>query len=271
MRVLKFSYHMDIQFDMPVREHHFTLKCLPHSGLGQLVESINFRVFPNHYISRSVDSFANECIYGYCEEEHDHFLVEVEGIVRAGMPIQAVSEETELICIFRYQTPHTMPGQELKAYNDRLKNEQDGMSVYDKVRHTMHRLYQDFRYESGTTQIETTAEKAFCQGYGVCQDYTHILLSLLRMEKIPCRYITGMMEGEGYSHAWVEAYTENGWVALDPTNDLVISDSHICISRGRDYKDCMLNQGIFIGCEGPANQDQTIRVEVTDIGQNAFQ
>lgn len=266
MRVLKFSYHMDIQFDMPVKEHHFTLKCIPHSGFGQLVESVNFHVYPNRYISRSVDSFANECIYGYCEEEHDHFLVEVTGIVRAGMEVQIAPGDEGRIGIFRYQTPHTMPGEALTAYYEKLKNELSNMGGREKVCQMMHRLHEDYRYESGTTQIETTAEKAFCQGHGVCQDYTHILLCLLRMEKIPCRYITGMMEGEGFSHAWVEAYTEAGWVALDPTNDLVVSDSHICISRGRDYKDCMLNQGIFIGCEGQASQDQTIRVEVTDIG-----
>ena len=85
MKIMKFLYHMEIRFDMPVKEHHFTLKCTPHSGQGQLVESVSSRVYPNRYISRSSDSFSNECIYGYCEEEHDHFMVDVEGVVRTGM------------------------------------------------------------------------------------------------------------------------------------------------------------------------------------------
>lgn len=273
MKILKFHYHMEIQFDMPVKEHHFTLKCLPLSGHGQLVESINYQVFPNRYISRSSDSFSNECIYGYCEEEHDHFMVDVRGIVRTGMEESRTDGMEPVKSIFRYQTKQTMPGTKMQRYHEEIEKEfrqaedtGSGKTLEKKALFYMHRLHQDFTYESGTTKIETTAEDALQMGHGVCQDYTHILLGLLRMEQIPCRYVAGMMEGEGFSHAWAEVCTEEGWIALDPTNDLKVTDGHISISRGRDYKDCMLNQGIFTGCKGKAVQEQTIKVEVTEIG-----
>ena len=129
----------------------------------------------------------------------------------------------------------------------------------------MHSIYSDYVYKSGTTQIATTAEEAFAQGYGVCQDYSHILISLLRMESIPCRYVTGMMLGEGLSHAWVEFYSDGKWIAVDPTNDTVVKDDHIRIAAGRDYSDCSINQGLFTGCDGKAKQYQNICVSVEEI------
>lgn len=93
----------------------------------------------------------------------------------------------------------------------------------------------------------TTAEQAMALGQGVCQDYAHILLSLCRMEQIPCRYAVGMLLGEGLSHAWVEIADGERWYALDPTNRLLVDDQHIKISAGRDYTDCTINQGLFVG------------------------
>lgn len=94
---------------------------------------------------------------------------------------------------------------------------------------------------------------------GVCQDYSHILLSLCRMERIPARYVVGMLVGEGLSHAWVEVYESGRWIALDPTNNLVVDDEHIRISVGRDYGDCTMNQGIFVG---QTTQTQEVKVFV---------
>lgn len=89
--------------------------------------------------------------------------------------------------------------------------------------------------------------------------YSHILISLCHMEKIPARYVVGMLEGEGLSHAWVEIYENGMWIGLDPTNDLVVGEQHIKVSSGRDYGDCTINQGIFTGA---ASQTQTASVVV---------
>lgn len=111
------------------------------------------------------------------------------------------------------------------------------------------------------TAIQTTAEEAMALGMGVCQDYSHILLSLCRMEHIPSRYVVGMLIGEGLSHAWVEICDNGHWIALDPTNNLIVDDQHIKISSGRDYQDCIINQGLFVG---QTTQVQTIHVSVTE-------
>ena len=73
---------MSLSFDMPVQEHHFTLKCLPQSDDRQTMESLTYDVYPNYFISRSKDSFGNDSIYGYCKEEHQRFLIDVRGMIQ---------------------------------------------------------------------------------------------------------------------------------------------------------------------------------------------
>lgn len=75
-------------------------------------------------------------------------------------------------------------------------------------------VYHSIRYVQGVTQVTTTAENAAELGMGVCQDYAHIFLALLRKEHVPCRYVVGMMSGEGASHAWVEIFDGENGLAL---------------------------------------------------------
>lgn len=126
----------------------------------------------------------------------------------------------------------------------------------------MQHLYRDFHYVPGKTNIYTTAEEAFACGEGVCQDFAHIMTALCRMSGIPARYVNGFMIGEGYTHAWVEIYTGQGWYGLDPTNNLHIDDYYIKLAHGRDYADCIVDKGRFIGCGG---QTQEILVNVEEI------
>lgn len=110
-----------------------------------------------------------------------------------------------------------------------------------------------------------SAETAFARREGVCQDYSHVMLSLLRMEGIPARYVTGMMVGEGASHAWVEAQCCGYWYGFDPTNDLLVDDSYIRAACGRDSADCDIIRGTFYGS---ACQMQQERVLVETIRSN---
>lgn len=262
---LRFHYQMSLIFDTPIREHHFTLKCLPKSDERQTVESLDFDVYPNRFLSRSTDSFGNDGIYGYCKEPHRQFLIDVRGTVRTESAASVSVADACQVNIFQYQTRHTKPGKVLTEYHATLP-EQSGAGNVSRAKLFMHRLHRDVVYEQGVTTVATSAEEAMALRRGVCQDYAHILLSLCRMEKIPCRYVVGMMLGEGLSHAWVEVYDGKCWTALDPTNDVIVDGGYIKISNGRDYRDCMLNQGIFTGSNGrTAQQQQEIRVVVEEL------
>lgn len=266
MKLLHFNYNMGIYFEDAVKDHRFTLKCLPGDTGSQRIESLSYKVYPNRFIRRSEDSFGNESIYGFCEDIHNSFIVEVEGTVRTGL----VSEDLIIFermrensfGIYKYQTPHTLPGPAISGYHDRLCESPCSRDVYEQANFYMHNLWKDYEYTPGATEITTTAEEAFKIGHGVCQDYAHILLSLCRIDHIPCRYVVGMLMGEGLSHAWVEIWSGDIWKAIDPTHDREVGDDYIRVSVGRDYKDCLLNQGVFTGIAGRVKQNQVIKIMV---------
>ena len=123
----------------------------------------------------------------------------------------------------------------------------------------MHSLHRYFVYRKAATDVSTSAEEAMEKGAGVCQDYAHIFLSLLRLRGIPARYVTGMLQGEGESHAWVEVALGDFWYGLDPTNDCAVAGEHVRIACGRDYRDCRISQGVFYG---GARQSQKVEALV---------
>jgi transglutaminase-like putative cysteine protease len=114
-------------------------------------------------------------------------------------------------------------------------------------------------YERGTTTVSTTAADALRIGSGVCQDFTHVALALLRSRGIPARYVSGYLHpsakaqpGEvlaGQSHAWVEAWVGD-WMPFDVTNGSEVGERHVVVGRARDYSDLAPLNGIFHG--GPA-------------------
>jgi transglutaminase-like putative cysteine protease len=128
-------------------------------------------------------------------------------------------------------------------------------------------VYENFTYEKGITTIETTVEEILKHGKGVCQDFAHVLLQLLRTAGIPARYVSGYicpnkdgLRGEGATHAWVEVWLQGkGWKGIDPTNNMWVATSHIQLAVGRHFKDCSPAKGTF---KGMANQKLNVYVSV---------
>ncbi len=117
---------------------------------------------------------------------------------------------------------------------------------------------QRVEYWPGATHVFTPASQAWESGRGVCQDYTNIMLSILRSAGIPARYVSGYLysgSGEigetiiGESHSWVEAWV-GYWHPIDPTNGREVGEQHIVVARGRDYHDVSPMSGIFTGGRG---------------------
>ncbi len=263
MKTLDFSYNMELKFSMPVCNHRFTIKCKPQTSSRQRVEELNVQIYPNLCLGEDVDSFGNLCIFGHMEKEHDRFSIQVSGRVLTGLSDAEEAGESVYAGMYRYQTAITQPGEGIRAFADSVSFDA-GTSDYEKAGIYMKRLYERFIYEPGVTDVETTAEEAFALGRGVCQDYAHIMLSLCRIKHIPARYVVGLLEGEGQSHAWIEVWSDGKFYPLDPTNNCIVDDSHIKISSGRDYRDCLINQGMFTGA---AKQTRTIQALVSEVGR----
>ncbi|MEO6121235.1 MAG: transglutaminase family protein [Acidimicrobiales bacterium] len=125
------------------------------------------------------------------------------------------------------------------------------------------------RYETGATDVTTTAAQALAGGAGVCQDFAHVTVGLLRAMGIPARYVSGYAfpssdvpvgaDVAGQSHAWVEAWVGD-WYSLDPTHGEPVGPHHVLVGRGRDYADVPPLKGIYRGA--PA-QGLTVTVELT--------
>lgn len=257
MKSLKFTYRMELKFDQPVCDHYFALRCVPVSNDVQKVEIISRYVSPTNSLDEVIDGFGNHKYVGYYGANHMKFAYEVEGIAWVkGMQVQS----GPLHPMYKYPTRYTEPTKELIEYGDALTL--TAGSNLEKAVQIMESLYQDFQYVSGSTDIYTTAGEAWKKRTGVCQDYAHIMITLCRMKGIPARYVNGLMIGEGYTHAWVEIYTGEGWYGLDPTNHLHVDDYYIKLAHGRDYGDCILDKGLF---RGQAGQIQTIYANVEEI------
>ena len=266
MKKLHFIYKMKLTFDPPVYRHRFTLKCTPRTDARQEILELEEEIYPKEFLSEDEDSFGNLCVFGYAAGPHDCFSARIEGVARTGLSPAVPAGPEHMVGMYRYQTDSTRPGPSICSFAGTF-HFKSGATALDKAYAFMDGLYGRFSYVQGVTGVSTTAEQALALGEGVCQDYSHILLSLCRMERIPCRYVVGMLEGEGLSHAWVEIYHDGGWVALDPTNHCPVGDQHIKISSGRDYRDCLINQGLFTGRSA---QRQEISVAVNELQEEKW-
>ncbi|WP_280236519.1 transglutaminase family protein [Nocardia cyriacigeorgica] len=130
-------------------------------------------------------------------------------------------------------------------------------------------VHREMRYLAGTTSVHTSAVQAFAERQGVCQDYAHLTLLLLRNMGIPSRYVSGYLHPHpdaeigattaGQSHAWIEAWTGMWW-GYDPTNNIPVTEQHVSVGVGRDYADVPPLKGIF---SGGGSTDLEVVVEIT--------
>jgi len=257
--LLRYSYDMHIDFSQPVSRHYYSLKCIPHDTACQKVHKSEILITPPNRELSYTDFWGGKVIYGCIAEPHSRFEVSLSGIMETGL---AVHEEYDTDTdIYKVYSMYTEPGAEINAFYNKIVSDAPEKQ-YDRVLFFMSCVYHYIRYISGVTDIRTTAERSALKRCGVCQDFAHIMISLLRKDGIPARYAVGMMAGEGESHAWAEVNLRGYWYGFDPTNNLLVDDHYIKISHGRDYRDCIVSKGVFFG---NARQEQKIKVLVEEV------
>lgn len=127
-------------------------------------------------------------------------------------------------------------------------------------------VFKNFEYKKGVTNVETKVDDILKLKAGVCQDFAHLLILMLRINGIPARYVSGYicpknheLRGEGATHAWVETYVpQYGWIGLDPTNNCIVSDRHVRLAIGRSFSDCTPVKGTYKG-----SSEHTLEVSVS--------
>jgi transglutaminase-like putative cysteine protease len=133
----------------------------------------------------------------------------------------------------------------------------------------MQRIHTDFAYQSQSTAVDTPLARVFETRRGVCQDFAHLMAATLRLAGLPARYVSGYllthapagernegqaMQGADASHAWVQVWCpgtpgvgDDGWLDLDPTNNVVPGSGHIRLAVGRDFGDVTPLRGVIRG------------------------
>lgn len=128
-------------------------------------------------------------------------------------------------------------------------------------------VYKNFKYIQGITDINSDIDDVWKLKAGVCQDFSNILLQMVRMIGIPARYVSGYIcpndaitRGEGATHAWIEAFIPfYGWLGIDPTNNAIADENHVRLAVGRNYDDCSPVKGVF---KGKVEAEMLVKVDV---------
>jgi transglutaminase-like putative cysteine protease len=184
---------------------------------------------------------------------------------RAGWrPDPAILEATQ----FLFESPHARVKRDLRAYTaDCFK---PNRPILDAALALMAKIHSEFKFDPAATTVTTPVMKFFAQKRGVCQDFAHFMISCLRSNGLAARYVSGYLltrpapgkprrAGTDVSHAWISLFVPaNGWIDLDPTNNLIPSLEHITIGWGRDFSDITPLRGVING-----GGVQTLEVKVT--------
>ncbi|MET1006885.1 MAG: transglutaminase family protein [Propionibacteriaceae bacterium] len=156
---------------------------------------------------------------------------------------------------FTFPSPMVDVPPEAKEYA--LVSFTPGRPIGEAVTELMHRVFHDFTYKSGSTTVSTRVGELLERRTGVCQDFTHVMVSSLRSLGLAGRYVSGYLAtrpppgkprvfGADASHAWVGCWIPKaGWLYLDPTNDRLTDESHATVAWGRDYADVTPVKGVI--------------------------
>ena len=271
MKILSFTFETALHFSEPVSEHSFVLRCLPKNTPSQTVMDSQAIISPRTPVANQTDGFGNRLQIGRIEAAHDEFsfistgLVVVDAAHIEGEDAQNAEKGPLASGPYGasahpiYANPSTFAAADaaMRAFAQETSAEASGpWSIAQALSHAVH---ERLAYVKDVTDVSTTASQAFALGSGVCQDFAHVLIALLRSLGIPARYVNGLIVGEGATHAWVEMHDGVQWRGIDPTHDRPIDDTYIVLSHGRDFADCAIESGVF---RGGARQNQHVAVQV---------
>ena len=173
--------------------------------------------------------------------------------------VYSLEQPFELASEFVWPSPYIGWLADLKSYA--LESFLPNRPVGEASVELCHRIFNDFTYEAGATEIHTPIAQAFKNRKGVCQDFAQIMIGCLRGIGLPAKYVSGYLltlpppgqaklRGADASHAWVSVYcpgAAGNWLELDPTNATLADLDHICLAQGRDFGDVSPLRGVIRG------------------------
>lgn len=242
----------------------------------QQVDSFSLSIEPEPSVrTRRIDAFQNPVHLFSFNEGYQRLtvtaisVVTVADILRPEMQL-SVPWEDVAFGVKNHATPEDRDAAEFEFASPRISWSPDKRkyalesfpperTIADGVLDLTRRIHAEFVYDSRATTVNTPVAEVFRLRRGVCQDFAHLQIAMLRSLGIPARYVSGYLrtvprEGEprlvgaDATHAWLSAYCGHGvWLDVDPTNNTICSTDHITLAWGRDYSDVPPLTGVFIG------------------------
>jgi transglutaminase-like putative cysteine protease len=265
-----------ITYELLVTEAHHVLHLIPRNFSRQRRTSASLIVEPEpSQLSINEDYFGNVTHHLTIQEPHDKLLlesvsrVEVQGfgqklLLDASPPWKSIagqlaSGERQAIAVqqYIYDSPLVVVTDAVRDYA--RSSFIAGRPVLAVAMELTERIFDEFEYQGGVSDVSTPVGKVLEMRQGVCQDFAHLQLACLRSFGIAARYVSGYLlthplpgqpklVGADASHAWVAVWAgEAGWVDFDPTNRLIPGDEHITVGWGRDYSDVSPTNGFIVG------------------------
>lgn len=267
-------------YETPVSHSLNEVRLTPRTFADQKVRKTGVRVQPEPAFTHGRKDYYNNDVTSFeLLEKHEHLEITSESVVEVNAgdgsktaliswndskaAIAAQSDETTIEASeFIYNSPHVSVTPQLDEYA--RASFVSGRAMLEAIRDLTHRIHADFKYRPQSTSISTPLAEVMKNRRGVCQDFAHVMIGAVRSQRLAARYVSGYVrpgpkvQGAQASHAWVSVFFPGtGWLGFDPTNDLMVSDSHITLAWGRDYADVTPVKGISLG-----GGSQTVEVEV---------
>ncbi|MDY0012608.1 MAG: transglutaminase family protein [Rhodocyclaceae bacterium] len=268
------------RYDQPVGESRQLIRLSPRTLPWQKVLAHRLEIQPEPTRSADfLDGFGNPVRAIHLEADHEALLIRAESWIELApraLPELARTPSWESVrdtlayragrryppevleaTAFRFESTHVRVKREFAHYAHQAFG--TGRPVLDGVRALMGRIFEEFTFDPEATDVSTPVTDVFATKRGVCQDFSHFMISCLRSLGLAARYTSGYLltrpppgkprlVGADATHAWVSVFCPGlGWVDFDPTNDLLPGLEHITLGWGRDFADVSPLRGVILG------------------------
>jgi transglutaminase-like putative cysteine protease len=265
------------QYNWPINESINEIRLFPHNFENQEVLEFQLSITKNPQITITTDYHGNRVGNFNIMEPHSEMIVESKMLVRTThsqkipeidhVKVEDLAAKLENdVYLLRLSYPEKIKKQEeiIKILKEIDYSDKSIIAIAQQCNEY---IFTNFTYTKGITNIETTIDEILEHRKGVCQDFALVLLQLLRTAGIPSRYVSGYicpnesgLRGEGATHAWVEIYSPiQGWLGIDPTNNIWTMDNHVKLSVGLNFIECTPIKGTF---KGLAKQTLSVSVSI---------
>jgi transglutaminase-like putative cysteine protease len=287
------THRTEYRYDDVVTASHGQTHLLPRTTPQQEPQdaSVSFWPVPDDRRTR-VDFYGNRCVGFSILAPHDRLTVEATSTVEvvgapapplaADMPWEVVRDEVRrasdaeglLARDMALASPRIGLGEGVHRYA--AVSLRPGRPVLEAVVDLTHRIHAEFAYRPGATDVGTTVEEVLAARAGVCQDFAHLAIACLRSHGLAARYVSGYLEtdpppgrprlqGADATHAWLAVHLPgDGWIGVDPTNDVLTGERHVTTAWGRDYGDVPPVEGIIF-TDGTSHE-LDVTVDVVRVG-----